>query len=685
MPESRHCSQCGAPLPADSLSGHCPKCLLDFAPTVQAGDVTQAPIAGSVKAVVNPINDLPPVSPSSVTTMPGPTIRYLGDYELLEEIARGGMGVVWKGRQISLNRPVAVKMILAGKFATETDVKRFRTEAESAANLQHPNIVAIHEVGEHEGQHYFSMDFIEGKSLAELTVDGPIPAARAADLVKRIAEAIHYAHQRGTLHRDLKPSNVLIDASGNPRITDFGLAKQLDRASGLTHSGAVMGTPAYMPPEQASGRSDLIGPASDVYSLGAILYYLLVGRAPFLTESAVLTLRKVIEEEPLAPSKLNPKILPDIETICLKCLEKKTERRYPSAGALAEELDRFLKHEPILARPASKVRKSWIWLQHHPWIVTGLASGLVVALLGFAYGLWEQNRFLVWQKSHPSATGVQGPRARWLIRGTFLGVIVSFVQILAGSRFLVLAQRRRQTGLAVPRPFLACYGFLGLVGILYGVRFTFGIITAYVWEGVILVAHPLKEGLQSDYSLTSFTGLDDFVVSAFFALAAASMLVAPAWWGASMIWSVIREYESWIFEKESAAKLNILGFADDEWRWNPSRGGLFLIAITLLVLAGYLCSLPPADQRAGACLAGAIAALAAFSVPFLSIRKPRYKRSVAWGGTVLVVVCILSALGFLPSSMVSTAVMLFASAHCGLLLAMAIRKKRGESLPSKAS
>jgi hypothetical protein len=277
-------------------------------------------------------------------------VHYFGDYELLEEIARGGMGVVFKAKQVSLDRTVAVKMILAGQLASPDDVQRFHTEAKAAANLQHPGIVAIHEVGEHEGQHYFSMDYVAGRSLADLVRDGPLPAARAARYVQAVAEAIQYAHAHGTLHRDLKPSNVLLDAADRPRVTDFGLAKQVSTESGVTATGQVLGTPSYMPPEQAAGSRE-IGAAADVYSLGAILYHLLTGRPPFQGETALDTLLQVRETEPVPPRLLNPKVPPELETICLKCLEKEPRQRYGSAQELADDAKRFLSGEPIQARP----------------------------------------------------------------------------------------------------------------------------------------------------------------------------------------------------------------------------------------------------------------------------------------------------------------------------------------------
>ena len=288
-------------------------------------------------------------------------LQYFGDYELLEEIARGGMGVVWKARQTSLKSDVALKMIRAGALASHEEVQRFLREAEAAANLQHPNIVAIHEVGEHDGQHYFSMDYVAGRDLGAIVKDGPLSPQRAAGYVKVIAEAIQFAHQRGTLHRDLKPQNVLIDGADQPRITDFGLAKLMKDDSRLTQTGVVMGSPSYMPPEQASGRIGDVGPASDVYSLGAILYELLTGRPPFRAASPVATIMAVIETEPTEPRRIKADIPVDLETICLKCLEKSPAARYPTARALAEELDRYLKGEPILARPASIVRKVVSW------------------------------------------------------------------------------------------------------------------------------------------------------------------------------------------------------------------------------------------------------------------------------------------------------------------------------------
>ncbi len=372
MSEIHTCAECGVVLPPDAPSGLCLKCLLrlsiDDTPTVSVPAPEQF-AHGQLMFI--------PSDPNRKSRSAAPRIHYFGDYELLEEIARGGMGVVYKARQVSLNRIVAVKMILAGQLASEAEVKRFHTEAEAAANLQHPNIVGIHEVGEKDGQHYFSMSYVEGRSLGEVVKTSSVSPQAAAAVVGSIAAAIHYAHQRGILHRDLKPQNVIMDEEGQPHITDFGLAKRMERDVGLTQSGAVLGSPSYMSPEQASARQDLVGPASDVYSLGAILYELLTGRPPFQGETPMETLLKVRLEEPIAPRKLNGNVPVDLETLCSKCLEKQPERRFPSARLFAEELQRFVNHEPILTRPGTRTRKTWNWLQRHPWTVAAILCPFV--------------------------------------------------------------------------------------------------------------------------------------------------------------------------------------------------------------------------------------------------------------------------------------------------------------------
>jgi serine/threonine-protein kinase len=382
MPEAGRCPKCGATLLAEVDAVFCPACAMRAAFEAEGHDPERVGRAIEPSGVLTEDEDSeqpgkPEIAAAAATR--APKTRRFGDYELLEEIARGGMGVVYQARQVSLNRIVAVKTILAGQLASAADVERFRAEAQAAASLQHPNIVAIHEVGEHDGQQYFSMDYIQGRNLAEVVREGPLPARQAARYLKAIAEAIHFAHQRGILHRDLKPSNVLLDQFDQPRVTDFGLAKQMKADSDLTRSGQVLGSPNFMPPEQAASKHGQVGPPSDVYSLGAILYYLLAGRPPFAAETLADALQQVCQSEP-APLRLwNPSVPRDLETMCLKCLEKEPRRRYATAQELADELGRFLSDEPILARPVSQPEKLWRWCRRKPALAALAAT--VVALL----------------------------------------------------------------------------------------------------------------------------------------------------------------------------------------------------------------------------------------------------------------------------------------------------------------
>ena len=364
----RVCGKCGSELSSVGAEQLCPGCLLE-AGLETSHDGSESSSGGREGPL--------PIEP--------PFPRSFGDYELLEEIARGGMGVVYKARQVSLDRIVAVKMLLFGTLAGPEFVQRFRTEAAAAASLQHPNIVAIHEVGFREGQHFFAMDYVAGRSLAQIVRDGPLPARRAAGYVKIIAEAIQYAHERGILHRDLKPSNVLIDESDQPRVTDFGLAKRLEKETDLTLSGQVLGSPDYMAPEQAAAQRGQVGKRSDVYSLGAILYHLLTGQPPFVAMTVGETLEQVRNVEPTSPRVSDPHLARDLETICLKCLEKEPQKRYATAEVLAEDLGRFLYDEPIQARPVSTPEKLWRWCRRKPVIAT-LSATTVLLLLAVAIG-----------------------------------------------------------------------------------------------------------------------------------------------------------------------------------------------------------------------------------------------------------------------------------------------------------
>jgi serine/threonine-protein kinase len=310
-----------------------------------------ASAAPSGAHVTSPFPGTPAGSePDSPREADGCTPSVFGDYELLEELGRGGMGVVYKAQQISLGRTVALKMIRRGANPAVADLARFRAEAESAARLDHPSIVPIYDVGQHQGQPYFTMKQVAGTTLARRLADGPIPPREAAALLAPICRAIQFAHERGVLHRDLKPSNILIDEAGRPHVTDFGLAKRVADGDGLTLSGAVLGTPSYMAPEQAAGSRGSLGPATDVYSLGTILYQMLTGHPPFQAATAVETVLMVLEQEPLPPRLVNPRADRELEMIALKCLQKPPELRYASAKDLADDLEAYLADEPTAAR-----------------------------------------------------------------------------------------------------------------------------------------------------------------------------------------------------------------------------------------------------------------------------------------------------------------------------------------------
>jgi serine/threonine protein kinase len=381
MLEPSYCPRCHHPLADNAPAGLCPNCLLQLAlePSTAALDPS-----GNRYGRGSTEYSIPTALPFD--------IQSFGDYELLELIGRGGMGVIYRARQLSLNRIVALKMMRTGLVASEAEAGRFRAEAEAIASLQHPNIVAIHEVGECEGQLYFSMDYVEGQSLAASIRAHPLSAENAARQVKTIAEAIQYAHEKGILHRDLKPSNILLDQTGQPRVTDFGLAKRMAGGSRLTATGDVLGTPSYMPPEQASGKIDQLGPASDVYSLGAILYELLTGRPPFLAATPLDTVLLALKTEPITPRRLVRGLNRDLETICLKCLEKEPRRRYQSAQDLEDDLGRFLRREPVKARRINPINRSWRWCRRNPWPTVAAAALVLLALIATFSAINSRNR-----------------------------------------------------------------------------------------------------------------------------------------------------------------------------------------------------------------------------------------------------------------------------------------------------
>lgn len=368
-----HCSKCGAELDPSAELALCPACLLE------------AGLGGSAEAdtvCIDQVLEHGYTGTAGQASEPGPARRF-GEYELLAEIARGGQGVVYRARHRSLNRLVALKMLILGPWATEALLKRFKTEAETAAHLDHPQIVPIYEIGQVEGQHYFTMKLVEGPSLKQLVISGPLAPRRAAGLLARAARAIHYAHERGILHRDLKPSNILLDEQGQPQVTDFGLAKLVEDESTITNTMDVLGTPSYLSPEQAAGHAKSLTKAGDVYGLGAVFYELLTGNPPFAGGTTLETLRQVVEKEPRRPSLWNPKLDRELETICLKCLQKEPHRRYESAAALADDLERWLRHEPILARPSGIFLRARKLVRRHPVAAVSLplATSLGAALV----------------------------------------------------------------------------------------------------------------------------------------------------------------------------------------------------------------------------------------------------------------------------------------------------------------
>ena len=382
---SRACSKCGAEILADVAEGLCAACLLErglglfteaIAQVDDTGRVNQPP-RGDIPAA-NGIKGAPDIKPPQI----------LGDYELLEEIGRGGQGVVYRARQKSLNRTVALKVVRTDPSTSRVHLKRFRLEAETAASLDASNIVPIYEVGEHGGSCYFSMKLVEGGPLDELFERKPMSIRPAAALIAKLSRAVHYAHERGILHRDIKPGNILLDAKGEPHLTDFGLARLTETESTITRTIETLGTPSYMAPEQALGNNNQLSSATDVYGLGAVFYHLLTGHPPFAGGTTYDTIRLLLETEPRQLQLWNAKIDRDLATICLKCLEKDPQRRYLSALALAEDLERWLRHEPIHARRTGIFGRGKKWVRRNPAIALLILS-LTALTAAVSWNVWK--------------------------------------------------------------------------------------------------------------------------------------------------------------------------------------------------------------------------------------------------------------------------------------------------------
>src|SRR6266850_5242149 len=409
---TRICPKCGAGIPADAPEGGCPGCLLESGlrlldeeavagvdSSAVAPKAFGAAKAGSAKADNPGVVDKPARADKRSEHL-AEMLGELGDYELLEEVGRGGQGVVFRARQKSLNRTVALKVISLGQWASKAHLTRFRREAEAAASLEHPGIVPIHEVGERDGSCYFSMKFVEGGQLDEVIRRAPMSIRQAVELITKVARTVHYAHEHSILHRDIKPGNILLDQKGEPHLTDFGLARLVETESTVTRTMEVLGTPSYMAPEQAVGNNAQLTAATDVYGLGAVFYQLLTGHPPFAGGTTYETIRLVLNIEPRQPRLWNPKVDRDVSTICLKCLEKDPKRRYSSALALAEDLERWLKHEPIQARHTGIVARGRKWVRRNP--TSALLVACVVALTAAA-------GWIVWKSElirQPLATGI---------------------------------------------------------------------------------------------------------------------------------------------------------------------------------------------------------------------------------------------------------------------------------------
>ncbi len=616
------CRKCGTPLVVSTLRGLCPNCLALL--VLSSGDETRTTLSPQ----------------GSGPEMVSSTVQYFGDYELIEEIARGGMGVVFRARQVSLNRTVALKMVLSGQLATPEDVERFSIEAEAAASLDHPNIVPIYEVGQHEGRHYFSMKLVEGGSLGERLKgglpsgvqggEGPLGIGNSARLLATVARAVHYAHQRGILHRDLKPANILLDKSGGPHITDFGLAKRVDQDSGLTRTEEVMGTPAYMAPEQAQGKTREISAASDIYGLGAILYHLLTGRPVFEGGTPLETLRLVAESEPVPPSKINRAVPLDLETICLKCLEKSPERRYGSALELAEEIERFLNCEPILARPAGGLRRTWSWAQKNPWVFTVAFASLVLLFAFLAYGMFERARFV----NGRLTAGIEHVREvadSPSILFFKLFPLILMVLYAEGKRFQRDHRERSANGAARPSQHSWLHGLIGLVAVAVGLGALGMQIKSWAWRS----------------SFSPVIGLEILCVLCALAL---------NWLGSHRIWEAVGMHETSRF-RAVVDKMLEREVAMEWRRWSPLKLACFAVWLLPVMSNVYILFLDCAVLSRSA--VGLLIATAALLMTFCLVTLARWairerRRLFPWIFAPLVLGYFLFALGALLSDSVTS-------------------------------
>jgi serine/threonine-protein kinase len=448
----------------------------------------------------------------------------LGDYELLEELGRGGMGVVYRAHQKSLSREVAVKLVLRGKLASETERRRFRAEAEAAASLDHPGIVPVYEVAEVDGQLFFSMQHISGQTLSQRLAAGPMPARETAELMSKVATAIHFAHRHGILHRDLKPSNILMDKDGEPHITDFGLAKQVDAGADITKTGTVLGTPAYMAPEQAAGGRGRMGPSTDVYSLGCILYHMQTGRPPFQAPSPVDTVLMVLEQDPVPPRVLNPKADRDLEMITMRCLQKPTDLRYDTAEALAADLTAYLHDESISARSGQfgQVLARIFRETHHApvlenWGLLWMWHSLVLLVICFLTNLlyWCEVDYLVpYGQAHyrwPYVllwTAVFGAWAItfWLLRrrmGPVTFVERQIAHIWAGAMIAVVLLFPLEYILAWKIPGIGVLSLSPVVAVIVGMMFVIkaGVLSgSFYLQAAAMFAAALLMALMPNYS-----------------------------------------------------------------------------------------------------------------------------------------------------------------------------------------